>query len=153
MVQLTDKICSQSSRNPVSASLLSTAITAPLCDTSMSVEIEGTEKTIMAMERWVSGELAYIERIEFQTANSAPASLTMIGLFQHRDQDIWPDINNAIRRVTLRFEGMNSLRLQEFGGGHVQIMGLEIRCIADRGWESGSFEIRDYENGDIELLC
>ena len=116
----------------------------------MTSEIPGTEKVIRTMGRWAPGDLAYIERVDFNTEGG---QLTIVGLWQPRTAQGWPDIDAGMRRVTLRFDGVRGLHLKGFGTGCVQIMGFDIRAISDRGWENVSFEVEDYEEGRIGFIC
>lgn len=119
----------------------------------MEREIEGTEIATSMMGRWAPSDLAYIERLEFRADAGEIASVTMVGLFQRRDTNTWPSIDGAMRRVRLFFEEVHNPHLKGFGSGHVQIMGFDIRPIADRGWENAFFEIEDYEEGRLGFTC
>lgn len=119
---------------------------------TMANEVQGTEKVRLALGRWAPSDLAYVERLEFH-GDSDGSGLTIVGLFQRRDSAPWPDMNGAMRRVTLRFEGVNALHIKGFGGGYTQVMGFDIRSISERGWEDADFEVEDYEDGRIGFTC
>jgi len=119
---------------------------------SMIEHVRGTEKVKSALGTWAASDLAYIERLELH-ANGDGSEVTIVGLFQRRNSGPWPNVDGPMRRVTLRFGGVKSLRLEGFGGGHTQVMGFDIRSVADRGWEDTVFEVEDYEDGRIEFMC
>lgn len=118
----------------------------------MKSDIQGTEKVKSALGNWAASDLAYIERLEFH-ADGDGSEITIVGLFQRRDSGPWPNVDGPMRRVTLRFGGVESLHLKGFGGGHTQVMGFDIRSAAARGWEDALFEVEDYEDGRIGFMC
>ena len=105
------------------------------------------------MGRWAPNELAFIERLEFGRGSESEATVKLVGLFQRRDVGGWPAIDKPMHRVTLLFDGVQRLELEGFGSLPVQVMGFDIRSVADRGWEGVNFEIEDYEDGRIHFLC
>lgn len=119
----------------------------------MTRDIEGIEKAVSAMGRWAPSDLACIERLDFRANGENGSTLSIVGLFQRRSTDAWPSFDRAMYRVHLLFEGVNGLRLKDFGSGYVQIMGFDIHSIADRGWENVFFEVEDYEDGRIGFTC
>lgn len=118
----------------------------------MNGDVQGIEKVESALGRWVASDLAYIERLEIH-ADGDGSELTIVGLFQRRDSGPWPNVDGPMRRITLRFGGVKSLHLKGFGGGHTQVMGFDIRSVADRRREGTVFEVEDYENGRIGFMC
>lgn len=118
----------------------------------MKSYVQGIEKVKSALGNWTASDLAYIERLEFH-ADGDGSEVTIVGFFQRRESGPWPNVDGPMRRVTLRFGGVKSLQLKGFGGGHTQIMGFDIRSVADRGWEDTVFEVEDYEDGRIGFLC
>lgn len=119
----------------------------------MKREVEGTERVVSALGRWAPNDLAYVERLFFSLDQEGTASVEMVALFQRRDIDSWPDAKRGMHRVEMLFERVNGLQLKQFGGGCVQIMGFDICCIADRGWEDAFFEVLDYEDGRLGFTC
>ena len=58
--------------------------------------------------------------------------------------------NYAMR---LRFSGVSSFRVKDFGSTWTSISGFHIVDIADRQWEDVRWEVEDYENDDIGFYC
>ena len=118
-------------------------------------EIEGTSKAQAIMGRWAPNELAFIQRLDLGPglSSDASAALRIVALFQRHGVAGWPSVDEPMYRVTLLFDGVQGLVLKDFGSADVQIMGFDIRSLADRGWEGLSFEIEDYEDDRIRFYC
>ena len=56
-------------------------------------------------------------------------------------------------RLHLRFTGVQSFELHEFGGGWTQIMGFDIVDVSDRQWDKIKFEVIDYEDQRLSFFC
>ena len=118
----------------------------------MDGHVQGTEKVESALGRWAASDLAFIESLQLRP-NGDGSEVTIVGLFQRRDSSPWPNVDGPLRRITLRFGNVKSLHLKEFGGGHTQVTGFDIRSVAGMGWEDTVFEVEDYENGRIGFMC
>ena len=116
-------------------------------------EIKGIEKAELVIGRWNPSDLAIIEALEWKGDQDTGASILVIQtLFQQRAAH-WPDLDKEMFRVVLVFEGVGGLRLKDFGGGAVQIMGFDIHFVGDRGLEGVNYEISDYEDDRIRFSC
>lgn len=58
--------------------------------------------------------------------------------------------NYALR---IRFKHVQDLKIDSFGGTYIQITGLSVRNIVERGWENKNWEVGDYEQGKISFRC
>lgn len=54
--------------------------------------------------------------------------------------------------VKIRFGKVENLELFA-GGGVIQLSGFEILDFRDRSWENIKFQVRDFENRDIDFYC
>lgn len=119
-------------------------------------EIKNTEIVVSKLGRWYPGDLAFIEYLEYSSDNlGASSTLKLTSLFQRRDQNQrrWPSDDTDFYRISLLFKGVKNFFINDFGIMPKQIMGFDIVNISDKGWENINFEIEDYENGQIGLLC
>ena len=115
--------------------------------------IKGIEQAGEVIGEWSPSDLATIESVELRPDSDRCGSSLAIGaLFQPR-RNSWPNFEKKMFRVTLFFDGVKDLRLKDFGGGPVQIMGFDIRFVGDRGMEGISYEVEDYEDGRIHFVC
>lgn len=114
--------------------------------------IKGIQQVELAIGRWDPNDLAFIERIELKNHQDNTTTIAIDGLFQRRGKS-WPDFEKEIYRVTMVFENVSNLKLNDFGGGLVQIMGFDIHFIGDRGWEGINYEVEDYEDDRISFNC
>jgi hypothetical protein len=118
----------------------------------MDRTIKGIQKVESVIGRWDPNDLAFVERIELQNRQDNTTTLIMDSFFQRRGTN-WPDLEKEIYRVTIIFNDVSNLRLKDFGGGLVQIMGFDVHFIGDRGWEGIHYEIEDYEDDRIAFNC
>ena len=115
--------------------------------------IKGIEKIKSVIGNWNPRDLAIIEGIELKSdVGMTVSALEIRALFQPRT-DSWPNFDKEMYRVVIVFDGVRGLRLKDFGGGAVQIMGFDIHFVGDRGLESISYEIEDYEDDRIRFSC
>ncbi|WPP39704.1 hypothetical protein SK066_13835 [Paenibacillus hunanensis] len=64
-----------------------------------------------------------------------------------------PKDRHATYKVTIRFYTLGSLNLST-DGKVIQLSGFEILDIADRGWESITYQVRDFEKEeDFMFYC
>ena len=56
-------------------------------------------------------------------------------------------------RLCLKFSGVSNLRLSNFGGGETRIAGFDVVDVTDRQWEKISWEVLDYEDGDLAFYA
>lgn len=57
------------------------------------------------------------------------------------------------RTIRLRFAGVQSVNIRDFGGDSTRILGLEARNIANRQWENLSWEVEEFENSQMSLFA
>jgi hypothetical protein len=81
------------------------------------------------------------------------ASLVMRALAQPRGSPSWPCVQAEWFEVTLRFLGVQNLRLSAFGPGPRQVMGFSIDDCADRQMEGIRYEVTDYEDDRLSFFC
>jgi hypothetical protein len=62
-------------------------------------------------------------------------------------------IHRGPLRMTLKFTGVRSLKLRDFGGSPTQILGFSIDDISSRQWEDIKYRVYDQEYGAIEFIC
>jgi len=119
----------------------------------MAREIEGISIAETVMGRWAPSALVSIERLEFGASPEAGPSIKLVALFQTRNRYSWPEFDKPMHRITMVFDNVRGLRLDDFEGNGVQVMGFDIHSIGDRGWEDLNFEVEDYEDGRIHFFC
>jgi hypothetical protein len=115
--------------------------------------VQGLQKVEAAIGSWSPNDLAYVERLDYRSQLGEAATLDMTALFQKRGTCGWPDLDRKLFRVWMRFDGVQGLTLKGFSGGAMQVAGFDIHSMGDRGWETGNFEVEDYENGVIGFIC
>ncbi|MEZ4372666.1 MAG: hypothetical protein R3B07_17720 [Polyangiaceae bacterium] len=118
----------------------------------MQPEVIGVDAVIRVLGKWSARDLAYVEQFGFEGTEDG-GCVRIVALFQPRSEDHWPDPAKPMRRVVLRFTDIDQLRLSDFGGNWVQVMGFDIVPVADRGWESARFAVEDYEDQRISFYC
>ncbi len=117
------------------------------------ITIKGTEQAEQVIGNWSPRDLATIESVVLRAdPELCGSSLILETLFQPR-ADSWPNFEEAMFRVTISFDAVKGLRLKEFGGGPVQIMGFDIHFVGDRGMEGINYEVEDYEDDRIHFVC
>ena len=118
------------------------------------VEVRNTAAIAESVGRWSPGDLAFIEKLEYQSLGNS-ASILIVGIMQCRDdaKSGWPSSVLPQFRVTMYFDGVRDLELKGFGQSAKQIMGFDIVDISDRGLEGVSLMVEDYENGDLQFNC
>jgi hypothetical protein len=115
--------------------------------------IKGTELAEQWIGKWSPRDLAIIERVELSSdPELSCSSLILVALFQRRTNS-WPNFEEKMFRVTICFDAVGSLRLKDFGGGPVQIMGFDIHFVGDRRMEGVNYEVEDYEDDRIHFVC
>jgi len=105
---------------------------------------------------WKPEELAFIETLVIsQDEMSGLTNLSLIGLFQPRPAKggSWPNHTEKTTRIRIEFTGVQSLKLVDFGGGIKPLTGFQIVDVACRGLEGISYEVGDYEAGQIAFYC
>lgn len=118
--------------------------------------ITNTASVAELIGRWYPGDLAYIEKLEYQSGSETrPARILLVGVMQRCDEvnGGWPSETSPRFRVTILFDGVRDLELKGFGQYPRQIMGFDIVDVSDRGLEGVSFMVEDYENGDLQFTC
>lgn len=119
-------------------------------------QIVNTEVAAASIGRWNPRDLAFVERLEYQSdSEGRPASIMLVGVMQRRDEarDGWPSATSPKFRVTLLFDGVRDFELKGFGQQPKQIMGFDIIDVSDRGLDGIRFMVKDYENGDLQFSC
>lgn len=115
--------------------------------------IKGTEQAQEVIGKWSPRDLATIESVKLMSdSERCGSSLVIEALFQPRTNS-WPNFAEKMFRVTLSFDAVRGLRLKDFGGGPVQVLGFEIHFVGDRGMEGISYEVEDYEDDRIHFVC
>lgn len=102
---------------------------------------------------WRPEELAVLERVTYQAAfGKDPRTIEIAALFQRRPSTRarWPDFGAPFRRLLLKFEGVDFLKLGISSG---QIMGFAIEDLSARGLEDIRYAVDDYESGSISFQC
>jgi hypothetical protein len=115
--------------------------------------ITGIERVEKVIGHWSPRDLAIIERLEIMSGrDSRDSILTLDALFQPRTNS-WPDFGARMYRVAILFDAVGGLRLRNFGGGPVQIMGFDIHFVGDRGMDRVNYQVEDYEDDRISFVC
>ena len=73
----------------------------------------------------------------------------LLGETWHDIELILRELDEPRQRIGFRFHRVTDVSYSGFG----QVMGLYIQSIQDRGWEGLSYEVGDYEDGEIHLYC
>jgi hypothetical protein len=66
---------------------------------------------------------------------------------------IFLESRDTTRKLKIIFGGVNSLRIDRFGGVFVQLIGLKIRNISSRGLENLLWEVGDDGDQKLSFLC
>jgi hypothetical protein len=75
------------------------------------------------------------------------------GLDQKVDLVIESEDRNPNYRMEIACSGVTALTLKDFGGGETRVTGFEFADISERQWEDVIWEISDFENDSLRILC
>lgn len=96
-------------------------------------------------------DLSYLANVNNEIESGS--SLVMRSLAQPRAAGPWPAVHGEWFEVTLRFLGVQDLRLSGFGPGPRQVMGFAIDDCSDRQLEGIAYRVGDYEDDRISFFC
>jgi hypothetical protein len=96
-------------------------------------------------------DLSYHANVDDEIEDGS--SLVMRALAQPRGAGPWPRADGEWFEVTLRFLGVQDLRLSAFGPGPRQVMGFAIDDWSDRQLEGIHHKVGDYEDDRISFFC
>jgi hypothetical protein len=97
---------------------------------------------------WEPSTISHIRSITLENGD-----LVASFLFQARKGNPWPNDQHKYESVTLRFKGVDSLKLDFANPAHLQLMGLDMIDIKSSGWEGLRYHVLDDENGSLEFYC
>ena len=124
----------------------------PTLDKAMSKGCEmgngrvvGIELISAAMGRYSLSEFSTVERMSFSVAPLGGSYDVEMVVSTDRESDNF--------RMRIRFRNVSGLQVREFGGTITQLLGLQIRDISDRGWQQKNWQVGDFENARMSLLC
>lgn len=112
--------------------------------------IYGMEKILSINPKFVWNDVRYIERFDYtMEMNEYYEQISNLKIL------FWVELQDKkMQRLCVKFNEINSLKINNMGGKYNQIMGFEIIDKSTLGWEQDlRYMIRDYENGTIEFYC
>src|SRR5215212_2189039 len=95
--------------------------------------VENEDRVRKLIGRWDPSDLALICSLRLEPQEDHQGSQLVIqfaGCRRDTTRGAWPSTDSDWFEVTVRFQGVRSLNLREFGAGPTQIMGFSIHDIS-----------------------
>ena len=105
------------------------------------------EKLSNLHPNWKPGHAAYVKSVQW-----TPGQLLICFLCHPEGKKNWDEIEE-VYELTLLFRHISEVHIQLGSTQLMQIVGLDIHDISDRGLERLNYQIEDYEEGKFDFYC
>ena len=109
-------------------------------------KILGFEKAVAIVGEFKFSEYRKVLELRFYQDAEVPSAYNV-------DMVLESEQRGATYRLFLRFKGVTSLKVSDFGGAETRVIGLDIVNISDRQWDGVRWEVIDYEHDALHFYA